>query len=52
MALLTELTDTEIKYIGYSTQQLMSTVDLGAIVDALVDKCNELEGRIYTLENP
>lgn len=50
MALLTDLTATEDKYIGYSTLQLHADVDLGTIVQLLIDKCNELEGRIIALE--
>lgn len=50
MALLTDLTATEDKFIGYSTRELEASVDLAAIIQALIDKCNELEGRIETLE--
>jgi hypothetical protein len=52
MALLTDLTETEDKFIGYSTKELNADVDLGSLIQDLIDKCNELEGRIYTLENP
>jgi hypothetical protein len=52
MALLTDLDETEDKYIGYSTLELHADVDLGTIIQTLIDKCNELEGRIETLETP
>jgi hypothetical protein len=50
MALLDELTETQKKYIGYATQQIKSDVDLGAIIEALIAKCNELEGRLEVVE--
>lgn len=50
MALLTDLTAKEEKFIGFSTRELSSDVDLGALIQLLIDKCNELEARIIVLE--
>lgn len=52
MALLPDLTATQEKFIGYSTRELKADVDLGALIQSLVDKINELEGRIAALETP
>lgn len=50
MAVLDNLTEIQKKYIGYSTQELHAGVDLGTLIQTLIDKCNELEGRIEAVE--